>query len=217
MTNSDLTASAGARPPATPAGRPPATPPATPAGRAGKRERLVAAAAQMLHQQGAEATTLADIAKAAGVPLGNVYYYFKTKSDIIAAVIDAHAGAVHSMLAWLDASQADPAARLRALFAALAGENEMVARYGCPHGTLCQELAKHAADPGAPDASVLVRIPVDWAERQFAAMGRADARDLAIQAIAAYQGAALLTSALRDPAVLERESRRMAAWIGTLS
>jgi TetR/AcrR family transcriptional regulator, transcriptional repressor for nem operon len=185
--------------------------------RAGKRERLVAATAQMLHQQGAEATTLADIAKAAGVPLGNVYYYFKAKSDIIAAVIDAQAGSVHSMLARLDASQADPAARLKALFAALAGENEMVARYGCSHGTLCQELAKQAADPGAPDASVLVRIPVDWAERQFAAMGRADARDLAIQAIAAYQGAALLTSALRDPAVLERESRRMAAWIGTLS
>jgi len=47
-------------------------------------------------------------------------------------------------------------------------------------------------------------------------MGRADARDLAIQVIAAYQGAALLTSALRDPAVLERESRRMAAWIDSL-
>jgi len=209
MTNSDLTMSDGARPPA--------TPPATPAGRSGKRERLVAAATQMLHQQGAEATTLADIAKEAGVPLGNVYYYFKTKGDIIAAVIDAQAGFIHSMLARLDASQEDPGARLKALFAALAGENQMVARYGCPHGTLCQELAKHAEGPGAPDVSVLVRIPLDWAQRQFAAMGRADARDLAIQAIGAYQGAALLTSALRDPAVLERESRRMAAWIDSLS
>jgi hypothetical protein len=138
-------------------------------------------------------------------------------ADIIAAVIDAQAGSVHSMLARLDVSQPDPAARLKALFGALAGESEMVARYGCPHGTLCQELAKHAEDPDAPDASVLVRMPIDWAERQFAAMGRADARDLAIQAIAAYQGAALLTSALRDPAVLERESRRMAAWIDSLS
>jgi AcrR family transcriptional regulator len=182
----------------------------------GKRERLVAAAAQMLHQQGAEATTLADIAKAAGIPVGNVYYYFKTKNDIIAAVIDAHADGIGSMLAHLDASHADPAGRLKALFAALAGETEMVARYGCPHGTLCQELAKHGADAGAPDASRLVRIPINWAERQFAAMGRADARDLAIQAIAAYQGAALLTGALGDPALLERESRRMAAWIDSL-
>jgi TetR/AcrR family transcriptional repressor of nem operon len=44
----------------------------------GKRERLVAAATKMLHEQGVEKTTLADTAAAADVPLGNVYYYFKT-------------------------------------------------------------------------------------------------------------------------------------------
>ena len=172
---------------------------------------------KLAYRNGFRETSLADIAEAAHVPVGNVYYYFKTKSEIVAAVVDAHAGSIHSMLGGIDASQPDPAARLKALFAALAGENEMVARYGCPHGTLCQELAKHAEDAGVPDASLLVRIPIDWAERQFAAMGRADARDLAIQAIAAYQGAALVTSALSDPAVLERESRRLAAWIDSLS
>jgi TetR/AcrR family transcriptional regulator, transcriptional repressor for nem operon len=216
MTNSDLTRRTGTRAAATPGERAAAAPGTGLGSGPGKRERLVAAAAQMLHQQGVEATTLADIARAAGIPLGNVYYYFKAKSDIITAVIEAHAGAVASMLGGIEAGQADPAARLKALFAALAGENEMVARYGCPHGTLCQELAKHADGAGGPDASLLVRIPIDWAERQFAAMGRADARDLAIQVIAAYQGAALLTSALRDQAVLERESRRMAAWIDSL-
>ena len=46
---------------------------------AGKRERLVAAACLVLHEQGVERTTLADIAQAADVPVGNVYYYFKTK------------------------------------------------------------------------------------------------------------------------------------------
>lgn len=208
MANSDLTTSTEAGAAAATGKRPGRGP--------GKRERLVAAAAQMLHQQGVEATTLADIARAAGIPLGNVYYYFKTKTDIITAVIEAHAGSVASMLGGIEAGQPDPAARLKALFAALAGENQMVARYGCPHGTLCQELAKQAGGADVPDASPLIRIPVDWAERQFAAMGRADARDLAIQAIAAYQGAALLTLALRDPAVLERESRRMAVWLDSL-
>jgi AcrR family transcriptional regulator len=217
MANSDLTTSA--RPPGgVPGSVPGGVPGSAPAGKAaGKRERLVAAAAQVLHQQGVEATTLADIAGAAGIPLGNVYYYFKTKNDIITAVIEAHAGTLRSVLTGLEAGQADPAARLKALFAELSGETEMVARYGCPHGTLCQELAKRPGDAGAPDASPLVRIPIDWAQRQFAAMGRADARDLAVQAVAAYQGAALLTSALGDPAVLERESRRMAAWIDSLA
>ena len=41
-----------------------------------KRERLMAAACRLFYEQGVERTTLADIAAAADVPLGNVYYYF---------------------------------------------------------------------------------------------------------------------------------------------
>jgi TetR/AcrR family transcriptional repressor of nem operon len=47
--------------------------------RPGKRERLLGAAADLLYRQGVEKTTLADIAQAADVALGNIYYYFKTK------------------------------------------------------------------------------------------------------------------------------------------
>ena len=57
---------------------------------AGKRARLVAAACRVLHEQGVERTTLADIAKAAYVPVGNVYYYFKTKDQLVEAAIHAH-------------------------------------------------------------------------------------------------------------------------------
>lgn len=57
----------------------------------GKRERLAAAAAEVLHAQGVAQTTLADIAQAAEVPVGNVYYYFKTKDELVEAAIDAHA------------------------------------------------------------------------------------------------------------------------------
>ena len=52
----------------------------------GKRERLVTAAYQLLYQQGVERTTLVEIAELATVPVGNVYYYFKTKNELIAPV-----------------------------------------------------------------------------------------------------------------------------------
>ena len=57
----------------------------------GKRERLVAGAREVIHQQGVEKTTIADIARAADVPVGNVYYYFKTKDELVAAAIAGHA------------------------------------------------------------------------------------------------------------------------------
>ena len=55
-----------------------------------KRERLLDAARDLIHEHGFAKTTLADIAAASGVPLGNVYYYFRTKEDIGAAVIAEH-------------------------------------------------------------------------------------------------------------------------------
>jgi AcrR family transcriptional regulator len=56
--------------------------------RPGKRDRLVAAASELLRQQSAEKTTLVDIARLADVPVGNVYYYFKTKEEIVETVIE---------------------------------------------------------------------------------------------------------------------------------
>ena len=61
-----------------------------------------------------------------------------------------------------------------------------------------------------------MRLPVDWAEQQFRALGRRDAHDLALDLIAAYEGSALLASTLRDPSVLSRAARRLSRWIDTL-
>ena len=53
-----------------------------------KRSRLIEAAVKLVHRQGFNKTTLADIALESEVPLGNVYYYFKTKDDIGQALIE---------------------------------------------------------------------------------------------------------------------------------
>jgi AcrR family transcriptional regulator len=179
-----------------------------------KRQRLIDAACQVCYARGVERTTLADVATAAGIPLGNVYYYFKTKNDLIEAVVEAHLSEARAMLAGVEAAHDDPRARLKALFAAFAEQSEEVARYGCPQGSLCTELDKLPDGPGS--AAELMRVPLDWAERQFSALGRADARDLAVEVIARHQGSALLASTLRDPGLLARESARVAAWLDTI-
>ncbi len=176
----------------------------------------MAAACRLLYEQGAEKTTIADIAQAADVPVGNVYYYFKTKDEIIGAVIDKHADDIREQIAAVEGRHRAPKARLKALVSELAGRRQMISRYGCPHGTLCSELDKRAASTGGSPAAELMRLPIDWAERQFRSMGRDDARDLAVTLIAAYQGAALLTATLRDPDLLAREGRRLERWLDSL-
>ncbi len=183
--------------------------------RPGKRERLVAAAGQLLHRHGVEGTTLADIAQAADVPVGNVYYYFKAKDDIVAAVVKAHIDQSKMALAAIDSRHHSPKSRLKALVGELADQGEVIAHYGCPHGSLCSELDKR---PGGPDFALaeLMLVPIQWAEEQFRALGRRDAHDLAVSLLATYQGSALLTNTLRDPNILAREARRLSRWIDTL-
>jgi TetR/AcrR family transcriptional repressor of nem operon len=181
----------------------------------GKRERLVAAACQVLHEQGVERTTLADIALAADVPVGNVYYYFKTKDQLVEAAINAHGDHLRVMLSALDRRRT-PQARLKGLIRALTDQRELAAKYGCPFGTLACELDKRADGLDRTAADVL-GILVDWTERQFRSMDQADPRDLAVALVASYQGVSLLTNTFRDPELMAREGRRLERWIDSLA
>jgi AcrR family transcriptional regulator len=49
------------------------------------RERILESALQLLRRRGLEATTMRDIAEAAGVALGATYYYFDSKEAIVLA------------------------------------------------------------------------------------------------------------------------------------
>jgi TetR/AcrR family transcriptional repressor of nem operon len=181
--------------------------------RPGKRERLVAAAVELLHQRGIERTTLADIAQLANVPAGNVYYYFKTKDDVIGAVVAAHADQIRATLESIDARDRSPKGRLKALVQELAGQSEIVAQYGCPLGSLCSEIDKRldASDFAAAD---MMRLLIDWAEKRFRELGHgSQSRGLALDLLAAYEGNALLANTMRDPKLLAEAASRIARWI----
>jgi AcrR family transcriptional regulator len=182
----------------------------------GKRERLVAAASELLYRQGVERTTLADIAHAADVQVGNIYYYFKTKDDIIAAVVQARVDQLEAAFATLEGGHRSPKARLKALVGVVAEQGESIAQFGCPYGTLCSELVKRV-DGVQPLAARLMQVLLGWVEQQFRSMGRRDAHDLAVKFVAAHQGSAVLTSALGQPELMARQARRLARWIDGLA
>lgn len=183
--------------------------------RPGRRERLVASATELLHQRGAQRTSLAEIAQAADVPVGNVYYYFKTRDDLVRAVIDSREESIHALLTSFE-RRSTPRARLKGLARSWADVAELVAAHGCPIGSLSSELNKQD-DRLAEDAARLFRVVLDWAEAQFREIGRRDARALAITLFAGVQGAALLANTLRDPKILSREVRRLERWIDELA
>ncbi len=180
-----------------------------------KRRRLAAAAARVLHEQGVERTTLADIAREADVPVGNVYYYFKTKDELVRAALSEHGAHLDELTDALEQS-ADPLDRLKALIRAWVDQRDTAARFGCPTGTLATELDKRADGVLDAEAGAVIRRLLDWVGRQFRELGLPDPDGLALTLVSGYQGMSLLANALRDPDVMTREGARLLHWLDSL-
>jgi TetR/AcrR family transcriptional repressor of nem operon len=181
----------------------------------GKRERLVESARELFHEQGVHRTTLAEVAGGADVPLGNVYYYFKTKDELVDAVLDGYKEQAAALIASFERGRT-PQTRLKALIRNWDDMRDAVAEHGCPMGTLCSELDK--IDGGLDhEAAAVMKTIIDWAEEQFRQLGRRDARDLAMALFAGIQGASLLANTFRDPMILTRQGRHLERWIDTLT
>lgn len=176
------------------------------------RQHIVEAADRLFYEQGFEATSFADIAEAVGLSRGNFYYHFRTKDEILGAVITRRLETTRRMLdAWEEAET--PRERIGSFIHILVTNRTKIMQYGCPVGTLCNELAKldHAAKDDAAKLFTLFKV---WLSRQFTLMGRQDDADrLALHILMRSQGVAALATAFRDDDFVDREVSEMAAWL----
>ena len=179
------------------------------------RDHIVEAADQLFYRQGYEHTSFADIASAVKISRGNFYYHFKTKDEILEAVIALRIVNTNRMLAQWEADGASPADRIRCFIRILIANQAKIMLYGCPVGTLSTELAKlnHASKKQADALFTLFR---KWLRKQFIALGqKTDADALAMHLLARSQGVATLASAFHDKAFIELEVKQMCDWLSS--
>lgn len=176
-----------------------------------KRDRLVETAKVLFHQQGYSQTSLADIANVSEVPLGNVYYYFKTKEDLGQKVVEERINDFHALFdEWESAGKGKTALLNQLVFAEQI--KETLARFGCPIGSLCQELNKEPCSL-TNNANDALKMFVTWAEKQFHEINTREAHQLAIQFVAGLQGAILLAVTMKDPQIISNEVTRLKEWV----
>ncbi len=115
------------------------------------RERIVDAARELFWEQGFEATSLAQIAKRSQARTGSIYYFFKTKTEILDAVLAHYED---QLGAWL----LDPVFRrtsdpLERIFGVLDTYRAFLLEthfsLGCPVGGLAVELSNEYTDARA--------------------------------------------------------------------
>ncbi len=183
--------------------------------KADNRTRLLQAAERVTYRHGFGSTALADIAKEARVPLGNIYYYFKTKDEIGDAIVEQRVSRFRRLLQELDKADS-PQERLCGFVQIKIKNRETLARSGCPVGTLCSELHKHGGAV-AKKSTVLFTEALAWMEAQFKALGKgADSRGLAVHLLSATQGVSVLAHTFHDPGMIAMEAARLKEWIRAL-
>ena len=181
------------------------------------RQRIVEAANRLFYHQGYNQTSFSDVVQAADVPRGNIYYYFKTKDEILEAAINYRTERISQMLEHWNGSYRTPIERLQRFIDILTDSADAIMRYGCPMGTLNTELGKGQSEL-QQKAENLFKVFESWLSDQFAELGYAGrAHELALRLMSHGQGISVIAHVHNDPGFLRREKEHLSRWLDQLA
>ncbi len=185
-------------------------------GESATRQKITEAADLLFYQQGFENTSFADIANVVQISRGNFYHHFKSKDEILDAVIQHRLAATEQMLAQWGVEGESPRGRIKSFIHILIKNRTKIMAYGCPVGTLSTELVKldHAAQADAIGLFTLFR---SWLAEQFIQLGanKAHADKLGMHLLARSQGVATMANAFNDEKFIRHEVKLMGDWVDT--
>lgn len=181
-----------------------------------KRARLVAAAVQEFHRKGYAGTSIAEVAKSAGVSAGNVFYFFKTKDDLARAVVDEWC---HLLAKYLDALAplAGWRERVDGFIQQAQVISDMYVTIGCPLAGITRDL-RIEGDALRAESGRVYRVQFSWLESQFIDGGFSSKQAMAHTRflMAGYHGAILLAYAQGDPSLIADEVASLKRWLAAL-
>lgn len=175
-----------------------------------RRDALIQAAAALFWIKGYTGTSLADVAKASDVPLGNLYYYYKTKADLALGVANFFADETRALIESVSEEKTEPRARLKFLVERMRATQGKRLSYGCPIAAACRdfrETAPEASTRAGESFSLLIAFIAD----ELGKTGRKPSVALlkARHVIADWQGGIALAHGLQQPNVLAETYARM--------
>jgi len=177
------------------------------------RQKIVDEANALFYQRGFNKTSFSEVALASGIPKGNFYFYFKSKDELLHAVIDERYAFIQQRLKEYEQECRSPLECLKRLAEMPLTEVENIIHYGCPIGSLATELAKTKITEKA-QLEKLFDLYVNWGEKQFQELGQGDqSRQLARRLMARLQGIITLANVYTDAEFLEQEIIQVKGWL----
>ncbi|MFD5123022.1 TetR/AcrR family transcriptional regulator [Streptomyces sp. NPDC058385] len=178
------------------------------------REKILTAAQSLIELRGYSALGVAEICKAAGVPKGSFYYFFKSKEALALAVLDEQWEAQRSDWARVLQDDVEPLSRLRRLFedteAGLrSGQQSCGTVSGCMFGNLTLELSnqtepirKRLQQIFEAQVEMVEKVIAEARERGEVTVG-GDTREAARSVVAQLEGQVLFAKLYNNTQHLE--------------
>lgn len=181
------------------------------------RSAIVKAANELFYQHGYEETSYTQIAKKAHISRGNFYHHFKSKEEILYAIVDYRLEDVsHILKDWSDTIKT-PKARIKRYIQILRNESDNAITYGCPMGTLNTQLGKSHKDL-QPYARQIFDLFKGFLMKQFIELGykKKQAEQYTMHILARSQGISVVAHAYNDIKFLKREADTLDQWLDQL-
>jgi len=180
------------------------------------RDKIVQAADQLFYLRGYHQTSFSDIADETGIPRGNFYYYFKTKDDILTAVLDFRMQLIEQLLEACEQHSSDSREQLLHLVEVLIREEDNIIKYGCPIGTMSTELSKSSLTMQQQVAAIFEKLRL-WIVDKLSEVGFKDRADtLSMDILARLQGTTVLANVYHDVEFLRRSAVQHKQWLTEL-
>jgi AcrR family transcriptional regulator len=138
--------------------------------REASKEQLVQIAAELFAERGVEATSLADIAEAAGMTTPALYHYFRNRRELVAEAMQYATWATVDNVRQASKVEGDAADRLRTFldehvaFLDRAGPGTVRFVYWAVLDTASDPELSHSIDPGAGATAEFLRGVIDEAK-----------------------------------------------------
>ena len=168
---------------------------------------IVSAAAALMYERGVCATGIDDVLAAAGAGKGQLYFYFRDKEELVAAVVE------HQLQSILDEQaefRIETWTGMRAWLDSLVEGQRQRGLRGCPLGSLAAEVGATSDERRAQVGEAFWRWKRTLADglahmqRAGRLSLRADPHELADLVMAAIQGGYLLSTAEHDTRPMQR-------------
>ena len=164
------------------------------------RDKIITIADDLFYRNGYNNTSFSYISEAVGISRGNFYYHFKTKDDILAAVIEHRKTIINDLLQKWTHEHDSPRERLCCYIDMLVRLQDEIYEHGCSVGSVCAELIK-LDNINQDNAIEMISLFRQWFAQQITALGydQPKADELAMHLISRTQGISFCSKILTTP------------------